>query len=100
MTKLDIIEKVKDRLRCTSKEATAYVETVLWHIKETVASGESVKLARFGVFDVRQKKERKGRNPATGEAMPIVARRILIFKPSVLLRTAVNSQKPAAVEVA
>ncbi len=91
MTKIDIILRVKDRLRCTTKEATSYVETVLNHIKEAVVSGETAKIAGFGVFEAKQKRERNGRNPATGEAMPIVARKVLRFKSSVLLRKAINS---------
>jgi len=96
MTKLDIILRVKDRTGCTVREAASYVETVLYHAREAIVSEGVVKIARFGVFEIQHKRERKGRNPITGEAVQIVARRILKFRPSPLLHEAINSQIHAA----
>jgi integration host factor subunit alpha len=59
-------------------------------MKSTLESGENVKIHGFGNFEVKQKNDRIGRNPATGDAMTIEARRVLTFKPSGLLRQAVN----------
>jgi integration host factor subunit alpha len=61
-------------------------------LKNTLEAGEDIKIAGFGKFKVKQKKDRRGRNPQTGEAITIEARRILSFKPSALLKTAVNKE--------
>ena len=66
------------------------VEDVFEIILDTLANGEKVKISDFGNFEVRQKKTRKGRNPQTGEAIEISARRVLIFKPSVTLKRELN----------
>jgi integration host factor subunit alpha len=66
------------------------LESVLSIMKETLESGEKLKIAGFGSFEVKQKKDRRGRNPQTGESITIEARRILTFKPSDVLRNAIN----------
>lgn len=92
MTKADVIERVSDELGGLSKkEATDMVEIVLELIKETLASGENVKLPGFGNFVVRHKTTRRGRNPKTGEEMMLDARRVLTFKPSNRLKAAINA---------
>nr|WP_308477876.1 integration host factor subunit alpha [Nannocystis poenicansa] len=92
MTKADIIERVSDELGGLSKkEAVDMVEIVLELIKETLASGESVKLPGFGNFVVRYKTTRRGRNPKTGEEMMLEARRVLTFKPSNRLKATINA---------
>ena len=92
VTKADIIERVSDELGgLAKKEAADMVEIVLELIKETLASGESVKLPGFGNFLVRDKTTRRGRNPKTGEEMMLEARRVLTFKPSNRLKTAINA---------
>ena len=90
MTKADIIEKVKNRIGGKRKNSQDLVESVFELLKTTLESGENVKIAGFGKFEVKQKKDRRGRNPQTGESITIKARRILSFKPSTLLRSAIN----------
>jgi integration host factor subunit alpha len=90
MTKADIFEKVSENLGCTKKESAELVEAVFSLIKSTLETGENLKISGFGSFVVKQKKDRRGRNPQTGETITIESRRILTFKPSGLLRDAIN----------
>lgn len=66
------------------------MESVFAIMKESLETGESIKVSGFGNFEVKQKEARRGRNPQTGEAITIEARKVLTFKPSTLLRQAVN----------
>jgi integration host factor subunit alpha len=66
------------------------LESVLSIMKQTLESGEKLKIAGFGNFEVKQKNGRRGRNPQTGETITIGARKILTFKPSNILRSAIN----------
>lgn len=92
MTKADIIEDVYERVGGFSKkEAADIVESVFDIIKKTLESGEKIKLSGFGNFVVRDKNSRIGRNPQTGEEITISARRVLTFKPSQVLKNALNS---------
>ena len=90
MTKPDIVEKVYEKGGLSKKESAEMVEEVLELIKVTLESGEKIKIAGFGNFVVKDKKDRKGRNPQTGEALTIRARRVLTFKPSVVLKKGIN----------
>lgn len=91
MTKADIIEKVYDNLGGLSKKESAeIVELVFETIKNTLEGGEKIKISGFGNFVVRQKKERVGRNPQTGDEIKISPRRVLTFKPSQVLKNAIN----------
>lgn len=91
MTKADIVEHVYDHVdELIKKEAAEYVETLFELIKTELADGRNVKISGFGSFVVRDKKERMGRNPQTGEPMAISARRVVSFKPSQLLNKEVN----------
>lgn len=90
MTKADLIESVHQKIGFSKKEATDMVELVFDTIKHTLENGESLKVSGFGNFNVRQKRTRRGRNPQTGESMDITARRVLTFKPSNILRHALN----------
>lgn len=90
MTKADIVEKVQAGTGMTKREATEMVEAVFSIMKSTLESGETLKISGFGRFEVKQKANRRGRNPQTGESITIEARRILTFKPSNLLRDAIN----------
>ncbi|MFZ4857707.1 MAG: integration host factor subunit alpha [Desulfuromonadaceae bacterium] len=90
MTKADIFEKVQESIGMTRKESAEMVEAVFAIMKSTLESGENLKISGFGNFIVKQKADRRGRNPQTGEALTIEARRILTFKPSNLLRDAIN----------
>ena len=91
MTKADIVEKIQTKIGLSRKESTDILEAVFSIMKSTLESGEKLKLAGFGNFEVKQKNNRKGRNPQTGETITIESRRILSFKPSTLLRKAINS---------
>jgi integration host factor subunit alpha len=92
MVKADIVERVFERLECKKTEAVVYVESVFEIMKDTLESGEKVKVSGFGVFEVKQKRDRRGRNPQTGETITIEARRVLTFKPSNVLRDAINQE--------
>ncbi len=91
MTKADIVENVYEKLGVYSKkEAAEIVEIVFESIKDTLARGEKLKISGFGNFVVRQKQQRIGRNPKTGERIIIDARSVLTFKPSQVLKNALN----------
>lgn len=94
MTKADIVERVSERIGVTKKESQDLVESVLSLLKNTLEAGEDVKISGFGKFEVKQKKNRRGRNPQTGETITIEARQILSFKPSMLLKAAINRIEP------
>jgi integration host factor subunit alpha len=91
MTKADLVDKIHANTGLTKDEAFAYLETILETIKKTLETAETVKITGFGSFVVKKKENRKGRNPQTGEPITITARKILTFKPSTLLRQAINT---------
>lgn len=90
MTKADIVERVQQRIGFNKRESAELVELVFSIMKKTLEGGEKIKVPGFGNFEVKQKADRLGRNPQTGEALTITSRRILRFKPSQLLRQAIN----------
>jgi integration host factor subunit alpha len=90
MTKAEIVDTVHRSSNLSKGEAVELTELVFETIKQSLESGEEVKLAGFGNFSVREKKARVGRNPKTGEEMEITARRVLSFKPSQKLRERVR----------
>lgn len=90
MTKADIVEKIHTTTGLSKKDSAEMMESVFAIIKEALEAGESIKVSGFGNFEVKQKDARRGRNPQTGEAITIEARKVLTFKPSPLLRQAVN----------
>lgn len=90
MTKADLVERIHQTIGFTKKESADMLETVFSIIKDTLESGEKLKISGFGNFEVKQKRDRRGRNPQTGETITIQARRVLTFKPSTLLRQAIN----------
>ena len=92
MTKADIVEKIAEKCGITKRESIDMVEAVFSILKSTLEIGEDIKISGFGKFEIKNKHERKGRNPQTGEAIVIEARRILSFKPSTILKAAVNSR--------
>jgi integration host factor subunit alpha len=91
MTKADLVDKIHANTGLTKDEAFAYLETILETIKKTLETAETVKITGFGSLVVKKKENRKGRNPQTGEPITITARKILTFKPSTLLRQAINT---------
>jgi integration host factor subunit alpha len=92
MTKADIFEKVQECLGFTRKESAEMVEAVFAIMKNTLESGEDLKISGFGSFMVKQKDDRRGRNPQTGESITIEARRVLTFKPSGVLKGQINKE--------
>lgn len=92
MTKADIVDRIQTTTGMQKKESIDMLEAVLSIFKDTLESGEKIKIACFGNFEVREKKDRQGRNPQTGEGITITARRILTFKPSAILKTALNTE--------
>jgi len=91
MTKADIAEKVAQKTGFSKKISTDLLEGVLTIMKNTLESGEKLKIAGFWNFEIKQKNDRIGRNPQTGESITIEARRILSFKPSTILKQSINS---------
>ena len=90
MTKADIVEKIYERVGFSKKEAAAVVESLFEVIKEKLEQGEKVKISGFGNFVINEKRPRKGRNPQTGDEITITGRRVLTFKPSQVLKRAIN----------
>ena len=90
MTKAEIVEQIYERVGFSKKESAELVEKVFRIIKDTLAAGEKVKISGFGNFVVREKNARKGRNPQTGEEIRLAARRVLTFKPSLVLKNVLN----------
>ncbi len=90
MTKADLVEMIYSKIGISKKDASDILEGVFDIIKEALKNGEKVKISGFGNFSVRNKKTRKGRNPQTGEEIEISARRVLSFKPSQLMKDAMN----------
>ena len=90
VTRADLSEAVYHQLGLSRSEAAELVEMVLQEISDAVARGEAVKLSSFGSFVVRSKGERVGRNPKTGIEVPITPRRVMVFKPSNVLKSRIN----------
>jgi integration host factor subunit alpha len=92
MTKADMVEKIYEKVGFSKKESAELVEAVFDIIKGTLEKGEKIKIAGFGNFVVKEKADRRGRNPQTGEEITITARKILTFKPSQVLKATINSK--------
>jgi integration host factor subunit alpha len=92
ITKADMVKIICEKMGFASKESTDIVDQVFGILKESLEGGEKIKISGFGNFVVRQKRPRKGRNPQTGEEMVISGRRIVTFKPSLVLRKALNQE--------
>lgn len=90
MNKVDLVEIIHNELGFPKKESTDLLECVISIMKQTLESGEDIKITGFGKFEVKQKNDRKGRNPATGDTLIIEARKIVTFKTSSLLKSAIN----------
>jgi integration host factor subunit alpha len=90
MTKADIVERIYEKVGFSKKEATDVVESIFEIIKGHLEQGEKIKISGFGNFVLNTKRPRKGRNPQTGEEIVISGRRVLSFKPSPVLKKAIN----------
>ncbi|ACB96935.1 integration host factor subunit alpha [Beijerinckia indica] len=90
LTRVNLAEAVYRSVGLSRKESAALVQMVLSELSDTLVKGETVKLSSFGSFIIRSKAERIGRNPKTGIEVPITQRRVLVFKPSNVLKAKVN----------
>ncbi|MEM1380342.1 MAG: integration host factor subunit alpha [Pseudomonadota bacterium] len=89
-TRADLTEAVHRQVGLSRSESADFVESLLSHISDRLEAGETVKLSSFGTFQIRSKSERMGRNPKTGEEVPITPRRVLTFRASHVLKDRVN----------
>jgi integration host factor subunit alpha len=90
LTKAQIVESIQSQTGFSKNKSLEIVENLLEIIKSTLASGEDVLISKFGKFCVREKKERRGRNPATGDTMMLAPRNVVTFKCSGKLRDKIN----------
>ena len=90
VTRVDLCEAVYQKVGLSRTESSAFVELVLKEITDCLEKGETVKLSSFGSFMVRKKGQRIGRNPKTGTEVPISPRRVMVFKPSAILKQRIN----------
>src|SRR5258708_40170451 len=90
ITRADLSESVCQEVGLSRNESSDLVETMLSEVVEALARGESVKISSFGSFTVRDKGQRVGRNPKTGQEVPILPPRVLVFRPSNALQSLIN----------
>ncbi len=90
MNKTELAEMVADKTGLTKKDSESAIAAVLDGITESMAKGDKVQLVGFGTFEVRERKEREGRNPSTGEAIKIAAQKVPAFKPGKALKDQVK----------
>ncbi len=90
-TRLDLTEAVYREVGLSRNESAELVESILAHVSDALVKGETVKISSFGTFQVRRKGARMGRNPKTGEEVPIEPRRVLVFRPSHILKDKINA---------
>jgi len=90
ITRADLSESVFQEVGLSRNESSDLVETILGEVVEALARGESVKISSFGSFTVRDKGQRVGRNPKTGQEVPILPRRVLVFRASNVLKSLIN----------
>ena len=98
LTRMDLSEAVFREVGLSRNESANLVERVLQHMSDVLAQGETVKISSFGTFSVRAKSARVGRNPKTGEEVPITPRRVLVFRPSQVMKNVINGLEPGSDE--
>ncbi|GHF29038.1 integration host factor subunit alpha [Kordiimonas sediminis] len=91
LTRADLTEAVYEAVGLSRNESSELVESVLGTIADRLVDGENVKISSFGSFLVRHKNGRTGRNPKTGEEVPIDPRRVLVFRPSQVMKDRINN---------
>ncbi len=91
LTRADLTEAVYEEVGLSRNDSADLVEAVLGEISDCLVAGENVKISSFGSFLVRQKNGRMGRNPKTGEEVPIDPRRVLVFRPSQVMKDRINA---------
>ncbi|MBL4803258.1 MAG: integration host factor subunit alpha [Alphaproteobacteria bacterium] len=92
ITRADLAEAVYEEVGLSRNESAELVEAVLDEISDTLVKGENVKISSFGSFSVREKGERIGRNPKTGVEVPILPRKVLVFRASHVLKDRINAE--------
>jgi integration host factor subunit alpha len=92
VTRAHLAETIYAEIGLSRNDSADLLESVLERIATALAAGETVKISRFGTFSVRQKGRRIGRNPKTGVEVPILPRRVLVFRPSHVLKAQINGQ--------
>lgn len=95
LTRMDLSDAVFREVGLSRNESAQLVESVLSHMSDALVSGEQVKISSFGTFSIRDKAARVGRNPKTGEEVPILPRRVLTFRPSHLMKERVAAGNKA-----
>ena len=90
ITRADLADAVYEQVGLSRNESADLVEAVLEEVSNTLVSGENVKISSFGSFSIRQKGERIGRNPKTGVEVPILPRKVLVFRASHVLKDSIN----------
>lgn len=98
LTRADLAEAVYQEVGLSRQESADLVEAVLQEVADSLVSGETVKVSSFGTFAVRQKGERVGRNPKTGEEVPILPRKVLVFRASNVLKDRISKSLSAEAE--
>ena len=93
ITRAQLGEAVYQEVGLSRNESAELLEAVLSQISDALGRGETVKISSFGTFSVRQKGQRIGRNPKTGEEVPILPRKVLVFRPSQVLKNRVNDKR-------
>ena len=92
ITRAQLSEAVYREVGLSRNESAELLEAVLRQVSDALARGESVKISSFGSFSVRRKEQRIGRNPKTGEEVPILPRKVLVFRPSQVLKSRINER--------
>ena len=90
ITRADLGEAVYQEVGLSRNESADLLESVLEYMSDALIKGETVKVSSFGSFSVREKGQRIGRNPKTGEEVPILPRKVLVFRPSQVLKSRIN----------
>ena len=100
LTRADLADAISSQVGVSREEAVDLVESFLGEISSALIQGDQVKLSSFGSFGLRDKAERIGRNPKTGEQVPITSRRVLYFRPSNIVKDRINASltRPQAAE--
>ena len=93
ITRAELGEAVYQEVGLSRSESAHLLESVLSHVSQALTRDENVKISSFGSFSVRHKGQRIGRNPKTGEDVPILPRKVLVFRPSQVLKNRINSNK-------
>ena len=94
LTRADLTEVLHREVGLSRTESADMVNSILDLVSDSLVAGNTVKLSSFGTFMVRAKRQRMGRNPKTGVEVPITPRRVLVFRPSQIMKNIVNGQEP------